>query len=61
MIVESLRFINLAAMFAATIALIILGMVFFGLVEVARVLFLGWYRKSLRIPDFAGRWSPHGP
>jgi NitT/TauT family transport system permease protein len=51
MIVESLRFINLAAMFAATIALIILGMIFFGLVELFGMMFLGWYRKSLRIPE----------
>jgi NitT/TauT family transport system permease protein len=51
MIVESLRFINLPGMFAATIALIILGMIFFGLVEVFGMLFLGWYRKSLRIPE----------
>ena len=51
MIVESLRFINLAAMFAATIALIILGMLFFGMVELLGALFLGWYRKSLRVPE----------
>jgi len=51
MIVESLRFINLAAMFAATIALVILGMLFFGMVELLGALFLGWYRKSLRVPE----------
>jgi NitT/TauT family transport system permease protein len=51
MIVESLRFINLPGMFAATIALIILGMIFFGLVELFGMLFLGWYRESLRIPE----------
>jgi len=51
MIVESLRFINLAAMFSATIALIILGMIFFGFVELLGILCLGWYRKSLRIPE----------
>jgi ABC-type nitrate/sulfonate/bicarbonate transport system permease component len=51
MIVESLRFINLAAMFAATIALIILGLIFFGMVELLGMIFLGWYRKSLRIPE----------
>ena len=51
MIVSHFEFINLAAMFAATIALIILGMIFFGLVELFGMLFLGWYRKSLRIPE----------
>jgi hypothetical protein len=38
-------------MFAATIALIILGMIFFGMVELLGVLFLGWYRKSLRVAE----------
>jgi ABC-type nitrate/sulfonate/bicarbonate transport system permease component len=51
MIVESLRFMNLSAMFAATIALIILGMIFFAMVELVGIMFLGWYRKSLRLSE----------
>jgi len=51
MIVESLRFLNLPAMFAATIALIILGLMLFGLVELGGVIWLGWYRKSLRLQE----------
>jgi NitT/TauT family transport system permease protein len=51
MIIESLRFINLAGMFAATVALMILGMLFFGMVELLGILLLGWYRKALRISE----------
>jgi hypothetical protein len=29
----------------------ILGMLFFGMVELLGILFLGWYRKALRISE----------
>lgn len=49
LIVEALRFLNLPAMFAATIALVLLGLSLYAVVEVIGLLSLGWYRKALRM------------
>jgi NitT/TauT family transport system permease protein len=49
LIVEALRFLNLPGMFAATIALILLGLALFVLVELVGMVSLKWYRKSLQV------------
>jgi NitT/TauT family transport system permease protein len=47
LIVDSLRFINLPAMFAAAFALVIVGLLMFGAVELIGMQFLGRYRNAL--------------
>lgn len=48
LIVDSMRFLNLSQMFAAAFALIIVGLVMFGAVELIGIQFLSRYRNALQ-------------
>jgi NitT/TauT family transport system permease protein len=53
LIVLYIRFLNMPAMFATVIVLVVVGIGLFAVIETAGLMSIGWYRKSLRVEKSA--------
>jgi NitT/TauT family transport system permease protein len=53
LIVLYIRFLNMPAMFATVIVLVVVGIGLYAVIETAGLMSIGWYRKSLRVEKAA--------